>query len=316
MPESSVRGKDSRERRLPYSDPEDEMTRERGKRERRDRSRDRERRRPRDAYDDMERHDRRKRRSASPDDRPPRRRHDHEIKERPCKRRRSSYHSPPRRSIKSPRSPSPSLAKRSRAPLQPQEQAYKGDSGEVEKIQEVDKQKPNFSNTGKLAAETNTVAGTNIVLKYNEPPEARKPPSKDGWRLYVFKGSDLLETVEIAGRSCWLVGRERMVVDFPVDHPSCSKQHAVVQFRHVVKTNEFGDKDGRVRSDICELLEICAPMADACDRPYIIDLESANGTMVNGDKIPSSRYIELRDKDMIQFGLSTREYVLMLPPAG
>ncbi len=56
--------------------------------------------------------------------------------------------------------------------------------------------------------------------------------------------------------------------------------------------------------------------ANGGGRPYIIDLESANGTMVNGDKISASRYIELRDKDMIQFGLSTREYVLMLPPAG
>ena len=55
---------------------------------------------------------------------------------------------------------------------------------------------------------------------------------------------------------------------------------------------------------------------DRCGRPYIIDLDSANGTMVNGEKIPSSRYLELRDKDMVQFGLSTREYVLMLPPAG
>jgi smad nuclear-interacting protein 1 len=50
-------------------------------------------------------------------------------------------------------------------------------------------------------------------------------------------------------------------------------------------------------------------------RPYIIDLESANGTLVNGDRIPSSRYIELQHKDMIQFGLSSREYVLMLPSA-
>ncbi len=56
--------------------------------------------------------------------------------------------------------------------------------------------------------------------------------------------------------------------------------------------------------------------ADGGARPYIIDLDSANGTMVNGDKILPSRYLELRDKDMIQFGLSTREYVLMLPPAG
>jgi smad nuclear-interacting protein 1 len=39
-----------------------------------------------------------------------------------------------------------------------------------------------------LAAETNTIKavdGTSTVLKYNEPPEARKPIL--GWRLYVFK---------------------------------------------------------------------------------------------------------------------------------
>jgi smad nuclear-interacting protein 1 len=62
--------------------------------------------------------------------------------------------------------------------------------------------------------------------------------------------------------------------------------------------------------------KVGALVLTALDRPYIIDLDSANGTMVNGDRIPPSRYLELRDKDMIQFGLSTREYVLMLPPAG
>jgi smad nuclear-interacting protein 1 len=96
-----------------------------------------------------------------------------------------------------------------------------------------------------LAAETNTVAG--VVLKYHEPPEARKPAARDQWRLFVFKGDTVVSTVELAERSCWLIGRERLVADYAVDHLSCSKQHAVIQFRHVVKTNEFGDKDARVR---------------------------------------------------------------------
>jgi smad nuclear-interacting protein 1 len=139
------------------------------------------------------------------------------------------------------------------------------------------------------------VNGGSIVLKYHEPAEARKPPAKDAWRLYVFKGEDLLETVELGGRSCWLVGRERLVVDFPVEHPSCSKQHAAIQFRYVEKRNEFGDRDGRVR-------------------PYLIDLESANGSTVNGEAAPKGRYMELMDKDVLKFGLSTRECVLMLPP--
>ncbi|KAL3493657.1 SMAD/FHA domain-containing protein [Aspergillus germanicus] len=158
-----------------------------------------------------------------------------------------------------------------------------------------EKEKPNFGNTGRLAAESNTVTvgGGTVVLKYHEPPEARKPPAKESWRLYVFKGKDLLEMVELNERSCWLIGRERLVVDFPLDHPSCSKQHAAIQFRFVEKRNEFGDRIGKVK-------------------PYVIDLESANGSKVNGELAPAGRYVELRDKDMLQFGLSSREYVLML----
>lgn len=55
----------------------------------------------------------------------------------------------------------------------------------------VDKAQPNFNPSGLLAAETNTVArsdGTSTLLKYNEPPEARRP--SQGWRLYVFKGKE------------------------------------------------------------------------------------------------------------------------------
>ena len=60
-----------------------------------------------------------------------------------------------------------------------------------DKEKERDKAKPNFGASGLLAAATNTVKktdGTSTLLKYNEPPEARKPVV--GWRLYVFKGSE------------------------------------------------------------------------------------------------------------------------------
>lgn len=50
----------------------------------------------------------------------------------------------------------------------------------------VEPEKPNFANSGLLAKAANTVKG--VQLKYNEPPEARKPTKN--WRLYVFKGKD------------------------------------------------------------------------------------------------------------------------------
>ncbi len=186
------------------------------------------------------------------------------------------------------------MIKRS-GPLPSQDDSFVISKGEEP---EKPKEKPNFGTSGVLAAASNSVTqadGTTITLKYHEPPEARKPPPRDSWKLFVFKGQDILDTIELGNRSCWLVGREHAVVDLPAEHPSISKQHAVIQFRYTEKRNEFGDKLGRVK-------------------PYLIDLESANGTLLNGDKVPESRYLELRNKDMIQFGSSTREYVLMLAP--
>lgn len=226
--------------------------------------------------------------------------------DRDSKRRSRRERSPDRRSVeaRSPKGGSDSqVTRKNRGPLLSQTAAFKGENdssaialdGENEL---AEKQRPNFANTGLLAAASNSIAqvdGTSIVLKYHEPPEARKPPAKDVWKLFVFKGADIMETIELSTRSCWLVGRELAVVDMAAEHPSISKQHAVIQFRFIEKRNEFGDKIGKVR-------------------PYIIDLESANGTSLNKEEIPPSRYLELRDKDMIQFGHSTREYVLMLEP--
>ncbi|KAI0999038.1 hypothetical protein K3495_g9158 [Podosphaera aphanis] len=163
---------------------------------------------------------------------------------------------------------------------------------------EPEKQKPNLAPTGLLAAASNSVVkadGTAIALKYHEPSEARKPPAKDDWKLFVFKGSEIVETIELSRRSCWLIGRDPTITDILAEHPSISKQHAVLQFRYIEKKNEYGDRHGRVR-------------------PYLIDLDSANGTSLNKEEITGSRYLELRDKDMIQFGHSSREYVLMLAP--
>lgn len=163
---------------------------------------------------------------------------------------------------------------------------------------EKPKEKANYGNTGLLAAASNTVTqvdGSSVTLKYHEPSEARKPSPCDQWKLYIFKGKDLVDTVELSTRSCWLIGRENSVADLAAEHPSISKQHAVIQFRYTEKRNEFGDKIGKVK-------------------PYLIDLESANGTMLNNAKVADSCYLELRDKDLLQFGRSTREYVLMLAP--
>ena len=84
-------------------------------------------------------------------------------------------------------SPRPSRPHSSR----PRSRSHSRSAAPEDKEKEKDKAKPNFGASGLLAAATNTVKktdGTSTLLKYNEPPEARKPVV--GWRLYVFKGSE------------------------------------------------------------------------------------------------------------------------------
>lgn len=152
----------------------------------------------------------------------------------------------------------------------------------------VDKEKPNFELSGALTEDTNTFRG--VVIKYNEPPEARIP--KRRWRLYPFKNDEPLPVMYIHRQSAYLLGRQRKIADIPIDHPSCSKQHAVFQYRLMPFTRSDGTSGRRVR-------------------PYIIDLASGNGTYLNNQRIESQRYYELKEKDVIKFGFSSREYVLL-----
>ncbi|CAF3245961.1 unnamed protein product [Rotaria sp. Silwood2] len=152
----------------------------------------------------------------------------------------------------------------------------------------IEKEKPNFGLSGALLKDTNTYKG--VVIKYSEPIEARKP--KRRWRFYVFKGDQELPMYQIHRQSAYLIGRDRIVCDLPVDHPSCSKQHAVLQYRLMDYKRDDGTMGRRVI-------------------PYIIDLGSANGTFLNNQKIEPQRYYELRENDVIKFGFSTREYVLL-----
>ena len=128
------------------------------------------------------------------------------------------------------------------------------------------------------------------MVRYSEPGEARKPKTK--WRLYVFKGDEELPILYIHRQSAYLLGRDRKVADIPLDHPSCSKQHAVLQYRMVNFTRPNGSTGRKVT-------------------PYIVDLNSANGTFVNNQKIESQKYVELMEKDVLKFGFSSREYVML-----
>lgn len=171
--------------------------------------------------------------------------------------------------------------------------------------------KPNFGLSGALAKDQSTGnVYKGVQLKFREPPEARAPNTQ--WRLYVFKpktkGSDnnnksnskskdgdkskdddLIDTLHISKQSAYLFGRNSEIADVPLLHPSLSGQHAVLQYRAVPSST-----NGKL----------------SC-RPYLMDLESTNGTFLNGVRLDAARYYELKKGDVLRFGASTREYVLL-----
>ena len=122
------------------------------------------------------------------------------------------------------------------------------------------------------------------------------------WRLYVFrkkephadhlnkKDDGLLDTYHISRQSAYLFGRERKVADIPVDHASLSKQHAVLQYRSLPSKQQIIGEGTKLQC-----------------KPYLMDLESTNGTFINGVRLESARYYELRRGDVITLGASSRE---------
>ena len=167
------------------------------------------------------------------------------------------------------------------------EDNYYGPASNEEK-EPVEKQKANFGLSGALTKDAksgNTYKG--VVLKFQEPPDARAPNTH--WRLYVFKGDEQVDLLHISQQSAYLIGRNEEIADIPLAHASCSGQHAVLQYRAVPT------KDGDKRH--CQ--------------PYLMDLESTHGTFLNGTPLESARYYQLHKGDVLKFGASTREYVLL-----
>ena len=162
-------------------------------------------------------------------------------------------------------------------------------------------EKPNFGLSGALAKDEsrgNVYKG--VVLKFSEPPEARAPNTQ--WRFYVFRKKqgeessssnnnqdDPIETLHVSRQSAYLLGRNEDICDVPLRHASCSSQHAVLQYRALPNSTT-----GRLH---CQ--------------PYLMDLESTNGSFINSVRIEPARYYQLKKGDVLQFGASTREYVLL-----
>lgn len=184
---------------------------------------------------------------------------------------------------------------------------------------EIEIEKPNYTPSGLLARERNTISDINpassleklaankVVLKYSEPsdaapfaPSLRRNETQYGrnsqYRLVCFASGnrDMVESIRLDQLTFYLVGTDSRVAKIPLSDYStqADEQHAVIQYRLKVTRDKYGDTHQQIK-------------------PYIIDLDTKYGTKLNGDTIPSLRYVELRNKDMLQFGKTPLEYIFM-----
>ena len=64
----------------------------------------------------------------------------------------------------------------------------------------------------------------------------------------------------------------------------------------------------------CREVQIDAPDGLGYQRvvkPYLLDLETTNGTTINNERLEGARYYEVLSGDVIRFGFSSRDYVIM-----
>lgn len=160
---------------------------------------------------------------------------------------------------------------------------------------------PIFEPSGLLELESHNKEG--IQLKHVEPSDAESPKAywnklktplrnRIMFQAVVYKKGQKspFKEYSLDLKSSYLIGRgmgrgpkasktneeedqeeEVVIADIPIPEESCSKQHCVIQFQKV---------NGKLIA-------------------YVMDLDSSNGTTLNGVSIPRARYVELRSGDVL-----------------
>ncbi|KAH9313117.1 hypothetical protein KI387_028152, partial [Taxus chinensis] len=111
-----------------------------------------------------------------------------------------------------------------------------------------------------------------------QPPDWAVDPRPGVYRLEVMKDGEVLDQINLDKRR-HIFGRQVVVCDFVLDHPSISRQHAaVVQHRN-----------GSI---------------------YVIDLGSVHGTFVANERLTKDNPVELEIGQSLRFAASSRSYIL------
>ena len=122
-------------------------------------------------------------------------------------------------------------------------------------------------------------------LPYHQPNWGGTPSEDQKYSLTVLKDGAIRNNIDLSGKSMLTFGRLPDACDVLVEHPSCSRFHAILQYC----TEE---KDIRKVGY------------------YLYDLGSTHGSYVNKEKVKAKVYVRVRVGYQIKFGGSSRVYVV------
>ncbi|OCT79535.1 kanadaptin isoform X1 [Xenopus laevis] len=125
------------------------------------------------------------------------------------------------------------------------------------------------------------------AIPYREPPWSGVP--KALYSLEILKGGSIVSTKNISNVSWTIFGRLPSC-HVSLEHPSVSRYHAVLQYRHVQGSGpdeELGF--------------------------YVYDLGSTHGTFLNKQRVQPKTYCRVRVGYVLKFGGSTRLFLLQGP---
>lgn len=127
----------------------------------------------------------------------------------------------------------------------------------------------------------------NTGLQYTEPAWTGPPDNENKYALTVLKDGVVKDNIDLSGKSLLTFGRLDDC-DVLVEHPSCSRFHALLQYCVI-------EKDKRKKGY------------------YLFDLGSTHGTYLNKEKLRPKVYTRIRVGYQIKFGGSTRLYIVEGP---
>ena len=106
----------------------------------------------------------------------------------------------------------------------------------------IEKEKPNFEPSGLLEKDLqeqyNNSMNNKISINYKPPNDSIIP--EDIWFLFKFlkDKNEANETYKLFGKEFFLLGKDNRICDIHIKQKNISRQHAVIQFRKIIKNNK------------------------------------------------------------------------------